>query len=84
MQALGEVIGPVADVLRNSQNRRPRLGAEAAARVERLGRGPDRDAGEASHVAKGSGAGREGLVVDRRAVAHNFVHLTPPDSKPET
>ena len=44
VQALREAVGPVADFLGDARDFGPRFGAEAAAVVERLGRGADRDA----------------------------------------
>ena len=65
MQALREVVRPVADRFGDAENLRARFGAEAAAGVERLGRGADRDAGEPRDVADGARRRAQGVVSDR-------------------
>ena len=83
MQALREIVRPVVDRFRDAENLRARFGAEAAAGVERLGRGPDRDSGEPRDVADGARPRRKGVALGPGVLDRTVVHLTPPESRPE-
>ena len=82
VEAVRQVVGPVADLPGDPQDPGASLCAEASAGVERLGCGSDRDAGAARDVADGSRRLRKRLVLGRQAVAQ-VVHLTAPESSPD-
>jgi hypothetical protein len=86
VQALRQVVGPIADLARDAHHVVARFLAQATAGIQRLGDGPDRDAGHSGDIANGRRAthGRRGLV-GRSGWWVGVVHyLIAPLRKPET
>ena len=83
MQALGQIVRPVVDLLGDPQHLGSRLVFQPAIGVQRLGRRADRHAGEPRDVADRARGGRAGVLVGHGTVGGAVGHFTPPESSPE-
>jgi hypothetical protein len=84
MQALRQIIRPIVDRLGDPEHLGAGLGAEPPVGVERLRDGSDRDAGEPRNIADGPGSRRDFEIAGLSAIRRKIVHLTAPESSPET